>query len=357
MPSPGASRARSRWSRPIPSTPCAPTAPGCCAARRSKSRCLPDGSLRTARPDGTLLRSRVGPGPARRGVGAVVLACAPVSGCAGSANRPWASTGAAPRSPCGTPTRVVRGARGRARSISASRSWSRPMPTGTSSCFYENSTRATFDFGEPAGTRGDEAGTATVRFAGGVLRRYLIAGTRAPSRRPLHRAHGTPRPGPALGAGLSPESLGIQERSPTCVPSPTASRSSASPSARSTSTSTTCAASGSSRSIPTSSPISVAWHDGGGRHRGARGDDRRRGGEDRPRLRRVPRRPRPAPLLHRRPRASGRRHRLARAQRLPRLHRPRHPVVVGGEVPHAHRRRCGGDLARHERAHVDRVAR
>ena len=31
-----------------------------------------------------------------------------------------------------------------------------------------------------------------------------------------------------------------------------------------------------------------------------------------------------------------------RAQRLPRLHRSRHAVVVGGEVPPAHRRRSGG---------------
>jgi alpha-glucosidase len=46
-------------------------------------------------------------------------------------------------------------------------------PDGDLLTFYENSTRATFLFGEPGRA---EAGTATVRFAGGVLRRYLVAG-------------------------------------------------------------------------------------------------------------------------------------------------------------------------------------
>jgi alpha-glucosidase len=54
-------------------------------------------------------------------------------------------------------------------------------PDGDVLAFYENSTRATFSFGEPD-TMGpaegrDVSSTATVRFAGGVLRRYLVTGS------------------------------------------------------------------------------------------------------------------------------------------------------------------------------------
>ncbi len=59
------------------------------------------------------------------------------------------------------------------------------------------------------------------------------------------------------------------------------------------------------------------------------GDDRRPRRQGGPRLRRVPRRAGPAPVLHRRPRAHGRGCRVAGAQRLPRFHRPRDENMVG----------------------------
>ena len=93
-PSPVTSRAPPLWSRPIPSTSCAPTAPGCCAARRSRSRCPP--TVRCARRGPTArccAPSRHRPDGARRG--SSPSPCAPASACAGSANRPPASTCAA----------------------------------------------------------------------------------------------------------------------------------------------------------------------------------------------------------------------------------------------------------------------
>ena len=62
-------------------------------------------------------------------------------------------------------------------------------------------------------------------------------------------------------------------------------------------------------------------------------------------------------FVHRRPRAAGRRGGVARAGRLPRLHRPRRPGRGGpAQYRRLHRRRGGRDLARHERAHLDRPA-
>ena len=54
-------------------------------------------------------------------------------------------------------------------------------PDGDTLTFYENSTHAVFTFGEPdssgpAAGPGRAGGMATVGFAGGVLRHYVMAG-------------------------------------------------------------------------------------------------------------------------------------------------------------------------------------
>ena len=316
---------------------------------------LPDGSLRTARPDGTLLRSESA--PARRGAAweqsfsmrAGERMCGLGEQASGIDLR-----GATSR--CGTPTPVVRGARGRARCTSASPSWCRRIPTAT--CSRSTRTRPTppSSSGEPGGHRRTRPGTATVRFAGGVLRRYLVAGPVPHLLDRYSELTGRPALPPRWALGYHQSRWGYRREADVRAITDGFAK----------------------LGIPLSAVhLDIDYMRGfrvftvdpdrfpdlgrlaarRGGHRGAPGDDRRRRREDRPRLRRVPRGPRPAPVLHRRPRAPGRRRGLARAQRLPRLHRSRHPDVVGGEVPHAHRRRRGGDLARHERAHLDRVAR
>jgi len=134
----------------------------------------PDGSLRTARTDGTLLRSESA--PARRGPA-------------------WEQSFSmrAGERMCGLGEQAsgidLRGSELTLWNTDPGGSWgpgSTPLylgipvvlsthPDGDVLAFYENSTRATFSLGEP-GTGREEPGTATVRFAGGVLRRYLVAG-------------------------------------------------------------------------------------------------------------------------------------------------------------------------------------
>jgi alpha-glucosidase len=133
----------------------------------------PDGSLRTARPDGTLLRTESA--PARRGAA-------------------WEQSFSlrAGERVCGLGEQALgvdrRGATVTLWNTDPGGSWGPgksplylgiPVIVATHEdgdvlSFYENSTRASFELGEPD-ERG-EAATATVRFAGGVLRRYLVAG-------------------------------------------------------------------------------------------------------------------------------------------------------------------------------------
>ncbi|HEY5026114.1 MAG TPA: TIM-barrel domain-containing protein [Acidimicrobiales bacterium] len=135
---------------------------------------VPDGSLRTARADGTLLRSESA--PARRGPA-------------------WEQsfTMRAGERLCGLGEQAegidLRGTDLTLWNTDPGGSWGpgkNPLylgvpvlvsthPDGDVLCFYENSTRATFNLGD-GGAPGDEAGTATLRFAGGVLRRYLMVG-------------------------------------------------------------------------------------------------------------------------------------------------------------------------------------
>jgi alpha-glucosidase len=134
----------------------------------------PDGSLRTARSDGTLLRTESA--PARRGAA-------------------WEQSFSmrAGERMCGLGEQALsidrRGATVTLWNTDPGGSWGpgkSPLylgipvvvsthPDGDVLSFYENSTRASFEFGEPAHT--DGSGTAAVRFAGGVLRRYLIVGS------------------------------------------------------------------------------------------------------------------------------------------------------------------------------------
>jgi len=134
----------------------------------------PDGALRTARPGGGILRSESA--PARRGLAweqTVVLRggerlyglgeqAAPVD-LRGTEQRLWNTDPGGSWGPgqspmyLGVPVLVA------------------AHPEGDVLVFYENSTDATFRLGGPDDDHGRE-GAATVRFAGGVLRRYLVAG-------------------------------------------------------------------------------------------------------------------------------------------------------------------------------------
>ncbi len=140
----------------------------------------PDGSLRTARPGGTLLRNESA--PARRG----------------SAWEQSFSMRAGERM-CGLGEQAsgidLRGGTFTLWNTDPGGSWGpgrSPLylgipvvvsthPDGDVLTFYENSTHATFVLGEPeVRDRGEghaSAGTATVRFSGGVLRRYLVTGS------------------------------------------------------------------------------------------------------------------------------------------------------------------------------------
>jgi alpha-glucosidase len=126
----------------------------------------PDGSLRTARPDGTLLRTESA--PVRRGtawehsfsVRAGERVCglgeqASAIDLRASAHTLWNTDPGGSWGPGKDPLYL-----GIPVVLST-------HPDGDLLVFYENSTRAKFRFGED---------TATVHFAGGVVRRYLVAG-------------------------------------------------------------------------------------------------------------------------------------------------------------------------------------
>ena len=135
---------------------------------------LPDGSLRTSRPGGTLLRSESA--PARRG---------------GAWEQSFSMR--AGERMCGLGEQAagidLRGTKVTLWNTDPGGSWGpgkRPLYLGVPVVlsthrdgdvlsFYENSTRASFRLGDAAAGR-DTEGTATVRFAGGILRRYLVAG-------------------------------------------------------------------------------------------------------------------------------------------------------------------------------------
>jgi alpha-glucosidase len=135
---------------------------------------LPDGAVRTARPGGTLLRSESAParrGPAweqsfslRHGERVCGLG-EQASGIdlRGETVTLWNTDPGGSWGPGTGPLYL-----GVPVMVSAHRD-------GDVLTFYENSTRATFHFEEQSENR-DEVATATVRFAGGVLRRYLVAG-------------------------------------------------------------------------------------------------------------------------------------------------------------------------------------
>ena len=140
----------------------------------------PDGSMRTARPGGTLLRHesapvRIGPGWEQSfsmragermcGLGEQASGVDLRGGTYTLWNTDPGGSWGPGRNPLYAGFPVV---------VST-------HPDGALLAFYENSTRATFRFAEPgapdtARERGD-AETATVRFGGGVLRRYLVAGS------------------------------------------------------------------------------------------------------------------------------------------------------------------------------------
>jgi alpha-glucosidase len=134
----------------------------------------PDGSMRTARPGGTVLRSESAPArwgtaweqsfsmrPGERMCGLGEQA----SGIdqRGTTVTLWNTDPGGSWGPGKTPLYL-----GIPVVVST-------HPDGDVLTFYENSTRATVRLGPP--DLPDEPGTATVRFDGGVLRRYLVAGS------------------------------------------------------------------------------------------------------------------------------------------------------------------------------------
>ena len=184
-----------------------------------------EGSVRILRPDGTVLRTEAP--PVRHGdrVGSCATACGRASASAGWASSRPVSICAAGASSCGTPTPAVRGARVRGLSTWGSPwSWP-PIPTGTPS----PSTRTRPAASSPSATRTDPsrrpvrpsavAGTASVSFAGGVLRHYVMVGDVAHLLDRYTRAHRPSGPAAAVGPRLPPEPMGVQDRSRTCAPS------------------------------------------------------------------------------------------------------------------------------------------
>jgi alpha-glucosidase len=137
----------------------------------------PDGALRTARPDGSLLRtesppSRLGPaweqafsmraGERMCGLGEQAAGI----DLRGGAQRLWNRDPGGSWGPGASPLYL-----GIPVLVST-------HPDGDVLAFYENSTDAHLDLGGDGAGEGDTpgTGTATVRFAGGTLRRYLVAG-------------------------------------------------------------------------------------------------------------------------------------------------------------------------------------
>ena len=262
---------------------------------------LPDGSLRTARPDGTLLRTESA--PARRGAAweqsfsmrAGERMCG-LGEQASGIDRRGATVTLWNTDPGGS------WGPGRARSTSASRSWSSTHPDGDVLTFYENSTRAIVPSwaapggSGPRGRRRPRSASPAACCAAiswpGPCRTSWTATPSSPGAPPCRRAgrsgYHQSRWGyrseadvraitdgfAQLGLPLSAVHLDIDYMRGFRV----------------------------FTVDPDRFPDLGAPGRRGGRHRGAPGDHRRPRGEGRPRLRRVLRGPGPAPVLHRRAR-------------------------------------------------------
>ena len=192
-----------------------------------------EGSVRMLRPDGTVLRTEAP--PVRRGAGWELR----------HGMRPGERFGGLGEQSAGVDLRG-----GRFDAVEHRRRWFMgfgtgsavpgdprrrrdPSATGDTLTFYENSTRgrlllrrghrrARRDAGREAADRRRAAGTATVGFAGGVLRHYVMAGDGSAPPRPLFRAHRAPGAPAPVGARLPPEPVGIQDRARMSARSSTA---------------------------------------------------------------------------------------------------------------------------------------